>query len=516
MAMSLAPRRALALLLPVLLAACGPAPLPPLPPPRVAPLVKKPAPPPPPVVETKAPERPRPPAPASPPALALPAMVTAELPNGVASVVAAMPGETLADVRVVAPRGAAYAREKPAVAALWPSLLEGAGAGELPAREVAARLDAMGATLAIDVGLDRTEISISVPSAEVPAAIGLLGSLVTRPGLDAAALGRAKASLDASAPKAAGLAAEALLRDLFASPAGHHPYAVQASTAAERAAVGVVDVRAFHEHVFAPKGVVVVVAGDVAADVTGAAIERAFGPLRGEAPPEYALPEPAPRKGPRVTLLDRPGQPRSEIAVGALGPSASSEDLVAFQACAKLVGLRLGPIGYPPAPAGPERAFVLTLARAPSMLVVRGAAPAQGTTAAVKEILSALSTLLRAPPPQGDVEDAARALIGHRATLLGLPGGVTSTVASQRVLGLPEGALGAWRTSLLAVGPEAVTRAAATHLDPARLGVVVVGDAATLGPELAAFGEVQVVDPAAGFQVVRTLPRAADSAPPSP
>jgi hypothetical protein len=79
-------------------------------------------------------------------------------------------------------------------------------------------------------------------------------------------------------------------------------------------------------------------------------------------------------------------------------------------------------------------------------------------------------------------------------------------VVTQEAFGLPEGYWDTYRESVRAT--EASEAAAvAKELWPAGKALVVVaGDADAIGPALARFGEVTVVDPEREFKTMRTLP----------
>ena len=99
-----------------------------------------------------------------------------------------------------------------------------------------------------------------------------------------------------------------------------HPYASRGTgTVESMEAIALADVREFSGTHFTPGNATLVAVGDVTLDDLAARVERALGGWSGPAPPAASVPEPAPRTGVEVFLVDKPGDPQSTISIAHTG-----------------------------------------------------------------------------------------------------------------------------------------------------------------------------------------------------
>lgn len=470
------------------------------------------------------PPREEPPGPGSAKPSRFPRVTWADLPGGLKLATIPTKGLPIVHARVVVGVGHAADGERPGLAAVTAELLREGGGGSLSGPDLAARLAALGTELSIETGFDATTISLSVTRGRLGEALDLLAALVRRPQLPAAELARIqkreaeRLALAARADAAWG-ALGVLHHDLFSLPTEHHPYATWSPTSDEVRKLTVADCRAFHRRFYVPRNVAVVVAGDAAPDVALALAGKAFAGSSGGEAEALSFTDPVPPESRKITLVDRPGATEGDVFVGALGPARADRSFAAFALAVQVLG---GPAGRLSTDLVGKRGLALAgdagvteLAHGPTAVVAHVRARASGTGPALQALLEAVSALGRKAPDTEEVEGAARALAGGLARSRDGAAALAREVGRLRTLGLPDDHEDAFRKELSEMTPALVLKAAGDHLREGHEIVVVSGDAAALGPALARFGEVKVVDPTRGFARVRTLPMDR-SAPPAP
>ncbi|WP_437483689.1 pitrilysin family protein [Sorangium sp. So ce1014] len=454
----------------------------------------------------------------------MPAITWAELPGGLSVATAVNRALPLVEVRVVVHGGSAADGERTGLAALTGELLLRGGAGNLPGREVLARLESLGASLAVDTGLDATVIGLRAPRDRLAEAIALLGLVVQRPRLDAAELAKLKARAAEAARDRAHTdgrwgAMMILFRDLYALPTELHPYASFGATAAELPKITAADCRAFHAAWYVPKNTVVVVAGDTTPEAARAAVEKAFADRREGEPPALSFTEPMPPRSLKLTVIDRPKSAESELFLGVLGPERGAPEWPALAVAGQVLGGPSGRFSHdllePRGAARAASATTLDVAHGPVPLLAHASVPAARAGLAAQAMLEHAERLAATAPSQEEVDAAARRLAGGLGLGIETAAGLADEIARLQVLDLPDDHHDGYRKELRDMTPALAGKVAADHVRPSRAALVAVGDAEVIGPMLSRFGDVKVVDPTRAFERKRTIPRdsSASSAP---
>jgi predicted Zn-dependent peptidase len=418
-----------------------------------------------------------------------PAVTWAELPGGLKVATVPVKGMPIVHVRVVVGGGQAADGERPGLAAVTADLLGEAG-----------RLGALGADLSIETGFDATTLGLAVTRDRLGEALDQLAATVQRPELTAAALDRVQKReagrlLLAARTDAAWGASMVLYRDLFSLPSEHHPYATWSPAPDDVQKLTLAECRGFHRRFYVPRNVAVILSGDTAPDMV-ARVGKAFAGFTGGEAQVLSFTDPVAPEARKITLVDRPGSAGSDVFVGALGPPPSDRSFAALAVASRLLG----------------DATVTELAHGPSVLVAHAHAAATGAGDALQGLLDREGALAGKAEGTDAVDTAARSLTGGLAVRLQTSGDVAGEVARLRALGLPDDHDDALRKELGEITPALALRAAGDAFRAGHEIIVVTGDAAVVGPALARFGEVKVVDPTRGFARVRTLPM--DASPP--
>jgi zinc protease len=440
----------------------------------------------------------------------------ADLPGGLR--VATIPSKALpiAQVRVVIGGGRAADGEKPGLAALTAQLLRDGGAGPMSSRELTTRIASLGAELTVDTGFDATTLGLAVTRDRLGEALDLLGALVQKPQLSPVEFDKLKKRqverlTDAARTRGAWGASMVLYRDLFSLPSEHHPYASFGPTVDEVARITVADCRAFHRRYYTARNTFVVVAGDAAPDAARALVQKAFTGFAGGDAPAISFVDPVPPDGRKVTLVDRPKSAQSDVFVGALGPARTDRAFAAFAVENQILGG--GAAGRLFADVREKRGLayaaatqVTELAHGPSVLIAHAGTQTAKTGLALEALLDALGRTTQTAPDLDEVEAAQRFLSDGLAVRLDTIGAVADELVHLHTLGLPDDHDDGYRKELNEITPAVALKAATDHLRVGHEVIVVVGDAAVIGPMLSHFGEVKVVDPTRDFARIRTIP----------
>ncbi|MEU1751605.1 pitrilysin family protein [Micromonospora matsumotoense] len=414
-------------------------------------------------------------------------------------VAAHLPGQNLAVALLLLDAGAG--REpvgKEGLGAVLAKALE-EGTAQRDATGFALAVEGLGTELATGLDWDTFQVSVQVPVDRLGAAVELLAEAVRTPRLDPDDVRRVRDDeatalrMDWANP---GPRADAALRaDLFGAQNrwGRPLYGDPDSVAG----LDVEDVTVFHSEWFLRPGTLVV-AGDldrIDLDALGAAAFAGTGggPVERGGPIEVPLPA-----GRRIILVDRPGSVQSTLRLGHPSPHRAHPDHVPMTLAGTVLGgaftSRLNHLirevrGYTYGIRG-DFASSRRFGRFAVSSGVQTAVTAPALVEAVGEI-----TRTRAGGVTEDELAVARSWrAGQLSVELQSPRAIASALTTLVVHDLPDDYHARLREALLAADVAQVSAAAATHLHPEALTLVIEGDAALIRDELVASGLGEVTD----------------------
>lgn len=459
----------------------------------------------------------QPPPPGITPSAPFPPIVEATLDNGLGLRVVEQRIHPIVELRLVIRSGTATDGEKPGLALVAGELLKAGGAGGLSAQKLVERAEALGASLSIITDRDATRIALGVTSGDVDAALQILADVALRPAFNAVEFEKLRSReiervRSAARGSAAWVAAMVLYRELYEQPTAVHPYSRYDATPADLAKLQLADCRAWHRAHFVPSNASLVVVGDVSA----ASIEKAaatwLGKWKGEPAPRPSFSQPFPPKERQVYLVDRPGSAQSQIAVGLLGAERQSNEWPALAAANQILGG--GVAGRLFLDVREKRSLAYStgssladVAVGPTPIVLSAGTQTPKTAEAVTALLENLDAIAARPPSQAELESATRFLSDSFLFRLETLGSVADLTSQLYVLGLPNDYYDTYRSAVRGLQLSQVSAAAARYYAHKPV-IVVAGDAASLGPSLAKFGPVAVVDPEQSFALKKSYPHA--------
>ena len=428
------------------------------------------------------PDRSTPPALGAPPRLMLPAVQQRELSNGMRVLFLEAHDVPLAQINLVIHAGSA---EDPAgqfgLASFTAAMLD-EGAGTRSALELADAVEFLGAELTTSSNFDASAVRLNVPTRQLTQALPIMADVALRPTFPAAELARLRqerlTALIQTRDDPAAVAPPAFARVVYGAD---HRYGTSAiGTTATLEAVTAEQLRAFHTTTYRPDNATLVVVGDVTPAAALPLLERAFGAWRAAGSvARRALPAAPQLAARQVTIVDIPGAEQSQIRIGAIGVARSTPDYFALQVLNTVLGgsftSRLNQNlreehGYS---YGARSQF--DMRRSPGPFTASAGVQTDKTAESLTEFFNELEAIAKPIGP----DELAKA---KNYLSLGFPGDfetlgdLAARLEDLVIYDLPTDYYADYTTKIDAVTAADVRRAAAAHIAPDTLAVVVVGD----------------------------------------
>ncbi|MER7458414.1 pitrilysin family protein [Micromonospora sp. NPDC126480] len=412
-------------------------------------------------------------------------------------VAAHLPGQSLAVALLLLDAGAGREpRGREGLGAVLAKALE-EGTAHRDATAYALAIEALGTELVTGLDWDSFQVSVQVPVDRLAAAVELLAEAVRTPRLDPDDVRRVRDDeatalrMDWANP---GPRADAALRaDLFGEGNrwGRPLYGDPDSVAA----LDVEDVRVFHSEWFLRPGTLVV-AGDLdRLDLTALGAAAFAG--AGGGPVDRGDPiVVTPREGRRIILVDRPGSVQSTLRLGHPSPHRAHPDHVPMTLAGTVLGgaftSRLNHLirevrGYTYGIRGDFAA-----SRRFGRFAVNSGVQTAVTAPALVEAVGEITRTRETGVTEEELAVARSWRAGQLSVELQTPRAIAAALATLVVHDLPDDYHARLREELLAADVDQVSAAAARHLHPESLTLVIEGDAAVIRDDLAAtnLGEI--------------------------
>jgi len=370
------------------------------------------------------------------------------------------------------------------------------GTRKHPGVKLAEAVEQLGTTLDEDAGRDASSLSLSALTRDVPRAVELLGEIVTEPAFAPVDFARVQNEwldgLRAERQAPERLASLAALGTLLGKP---HGSPVSGSLVDVRT-LTIKDIVDFHQRAYGAGDAALIVVGDVELAKLRESAERAFARLgKGESAIEQPFAPPAPVRGKRVLLIDRPGAVQSALMLAEPRPKRSEPGYERRDLLTTLFGglftsrLNLNLREEHAYTYGAHAQNAAT--RHWGAFYISTSVRTDVTADALKEALKELERLrdpsLGKPIRPEEVARARADLVQSVGARLEYGARVGSTISDLWLHGLPLDYFQKY-PSLLAAETPATLAEAAKSIDIDRLVIVVVGDRAVIEKPLAALG----------------------------
>ncbi|GAA4665963.1 MULTISPECIES: M16 family metallopeptidase [Amycolatopsis] len=357
----------------------------------------------------------------------------------------------------------------------------------------------IGGELGTSVDPERLSINGNALASGLPVLLDVLADVLTSASYVDEEVGRESARLverlAVSRTQPRVIAREALLKHVY----GDHPVTREMPEAEDVAKVTPDAVRALHARAVLPRGSVLVLVGDVEPDEAVRQLDEALGGWRADASASV-LPELPVLTGGDVLLVPRAGAVQSQIRLIAQALPRTDARYPALQLAnltyggyfsSRLVENIREDKGYT---YGAHSGFEFTGSTA--TVGVDADTANEVTAAAVLETFYELGRLALVPPTAEEVESVRQYAVGSLLTSTASQAGLASQLSALAASGLGAEWLAEHPARLAAVTVDEVAQAALDFFAPTRFTGVVVGDAESLAPRLAALGGFTVGEPA--------------------
>jgi len=438
------------------------------------------------------------------PNLAVPAVRSSALPNGIQVRVVEHHELPLVQVTLTVTGGSRLDSLTPGIATFMAGMLD-EGAGTRDALGLQSELAYLGANLSTTADWDRFTIGLKVPVRNLPAALALMSDVVIRPAFRAEEVRRQRdlrlTSLLQARDQPNAVASLAFNQAVFPAT---HPYSRNAN--GDSITVASYDsalVRRFYNATLRPERATLFIVGDVDAARIGGLLTQHFGAWRPTGTAAALPVAPATPAHPATTsvwLVDKPEAAQSVIMIGWPGVDRTSPDFAALQVMNTLLGgsftSRLNmnlreTKGYS---YGASSGFTYRVV--PGAFTASSSVRTNVTDSSLVEIFKEIRGIRDVLVPQ---EELDRAKSNYE---LGIPGNLESTsqvagqMAQLATFGLTLDELPKLAARVRAVTAADVQRVARQYLTPDRAHIVVVGDLAKVkGPiEQLGLGTAKVLE----------------------
>lgn len=331
----------------------------------------------------------------------------------------------------------------------------------------------------------------TVSSAFAPA-LGLMSEMLTKPALDSASIERRKTTQEAAARRIA-QAPVTTPRQLFYSMvySADDPFVRSLRpTEATVASITRGDVVAFYNRAFTPRTTTLAIAGDVTDDAALEAVTRAFGAWVSRVAPRTSQVVAAKVRDTHIYLQDVPSAgTQAYLYVGGAGPARVDSDAVATEAFAAVASARLLET------LREKRSFMYSSttgltwrhAGAEGTFVGSANVSAQKADSALGEWLRILRELRTSrPPSEAELNAVKEGRVGVLPSRIDGPDSIVARLVEIARDELPLDFFEQYARRMSSATLADVGTAAARHVDPDHLVIVVTGDASVLEPVLRA------------------------------
>jgi predicted Zn-dependent peptidase len=288
------------------------------------------------------------------------------------------------------------------------------------------------------------------------------------------------------------LASERFNRAIY----GNFPAAVIASNAEAIDAMTADNLAKWHDEHYAPQNAILAISGDVTAATLVPKLKQWLAEWQKTNASPKLPPAPTAVQAKNIYLVDRPNSVQTTLYIGNVGFDRRSPDYVAYtvlngvlggSAAARLfMNLR------------ENKGYTYGVYSSYSALQYPGFWRATGdfrsdvTGLAMGELMNEFNRIRDEKVPDGELEEAKRAIVAGFALQLESPQQLISNAIIRKIYGFPDDYWDTYPAKVMAITADDVQRVAKKYIDPNTIQVVAVGDGNKIKLMLEKFGTVQM------------------------
>ncbi len=422
-----------------------------------------------------------------------PRITRATLDNGLRVLVAENHSAPILSLRTLVKSGADHdVAELAGLASLTADLID-EGAGSRDALRLAEDVGLLGGALGTGADWDASYVSIDVLSRNASPSISILGDVTYKANLPPDELERVRSErvteLLQQRDEPSTIAGKRFAGLLYGTGAYGNSIAGNTESVSR---IALDDVRRFYLSNYLPNNAALVVSGDITPEAAIDFARRSFGEWEKGAQPPRPQVNPARIEGSRVYVIDRPQAVQSEIRIGHIGVARTSEDYFAISVMNALLGgvfnsrinLNLRERhGYT---YGARSTFAFRREAGP--FVVSAPVRNEVTRESVNEVLIELRRIRTGDIEDRELNDTKSYLIGVFPATVQSASDIAGRLLDMELYGLPEDYFDHYRENIDAITKDEIARVANKYIDPDRVLIVIVGNAAQIREPLGTLG----------------------------
>lgn len=450
-----------------------------------------------------------PPAPQPPRPVTLPPIERFTLPNGLPVIVITKRDVPVVDVQLMVRAGTTDVAPADMGVAQFVSAMLPKGTRTRDARTIAQTIDTVGGALTVNPSFEATLLSCQALAEHQSTCVTLLADIASQPTFPQEEMDRVRRELQASVRQRhddAGALAAAHFQNLLWGDehVRGRPMSLRTLEGIDRN-----DLVAWHRTWFVPQNATLVLAGDVDAKALRLKLGQAFRtwPRAAKAPQHRTHAEPK-VEGSRIRLVDKPGQTQTHIRIGHLGITHRDPDFFDTVVFNHVLGggfaSRLVRVVRVEQGKSYGASAQFDRHRTRGSFVTSTFTRNAEAVATAELLLRELARMKQEGPTEPEVAAAVTHLAGQYAINFQSASDIAGAVLAAELHGFNADYVRNYPMSLAAVNAPSATKAAAAHLHPEAVAMVLVGDAKALEPQLKQRGwtyeKVGALDPIAAVE----------------
>lgn len=362
------------------------------------------------------------------------------------------------------------------------------------AEDVAREAAEMGGSLSIEVGPDQTSVTGEALAEFAPDMVALLADVMLSPAMPPAELDRlkrdAQRNLEVALNDPGTMAQIAFRKALY----GDHPYGRLFPTSEQLESYTAEQIRSFYEDNFGAQRTHVFVSGMFDADAVRSAIESAFGDWK-SGPAALSMPPETAQARQYVDIVNRANASQSNVVLGLPTIDPSQPDFIALQAANAMLGGSFSSRitsniredkGYTYSPRS-----LLSTRRQDGYWAQQAAITTDDTAAALKEIYFEINRLRDEAPSEEELKAIQNYMAGIFTLRNSTRQGIINVLNQVDLHGQDDSYLTEYVSRIYALTPKEISRVTTQYLRPEDMTLVVVGDRARIGEEMAKYIDPQ-------------------------
>ena len=392
---------------------------------------------------------------------------------------------------------------KSGVAVLTANILS-EGSKQYTGADIADRMARLGAQFGTSGAFGSAWVNVTSLPNVFNEAFKIAATTVTEPRFDEADFTRVRnnqiAGFENTMSNASGVANRVFVNAVYDS---NTPYSrLSGGTRTSLEALTRDDVISWHRTMYAPSNTTVMFVGDITMAKAKALVEEAFGKWTAAAPSVAKLDNKTrPASSTRIILVDRPGSVQSSIIVGQGSIGWGTPDYYSMLALSQVLGGGFGSRmnmnlrekhGWSYGAFSTFNPLVGAGTFYASSEVRTGA-----TDSAIAESVKEFKRIVEEPVPATEVKDQLNNVVSSFPSSVQTVQGLMARLSNVITYNLPMDFYSSYRERLAAIGPDDMSKAAKSLLNPGAITIVAVGDLKTIEAPIRALnlGTVEVWNP---------------------